>query len=253
MGFAKRKCQSKSNSRNKVIDCHCHFDMMDSPELYIAQMESQGHTVIGMTNRPCYFKQGMSRVNHCGKIRLALGLHPLQLEHADKDLEDFEKYIDKTSYIGEIGLDFSSEGKRTSDRQIYCFEEILRLLIGKNKILSVHSRQAERTVLDILDLFYQENVIFHWYTGSCDLIPEIVEHGYYFSINEAMLLSEHGREIISKIPKERVLTESDAPYNKKSDVHHAIIGLAELWNIRREDVIQLVNCNFKELLSSISR
>ena len=236
-----------------MIDCHCHFDMRDLPEHYIAQMESQGHIVIGMTNRPCYFQQGMSHINHCGKIRLALGLHPLQLEHADEDLKDFEKYIDKTSYIGEIGLDFSPEGKSTFDKQIYCFEKILRLLIGKNKILSVHSRQAEKTVLDILDLFYQENVIFHWYSGSCDLIPEIIDHGYYFSINEAMFLSEHGREIISRIPKERVLTESDAPYNRKSNISHAVICLAELWNIRREDVIQLVNKNFKELLSSISK
>jgi TatD DNase family protein len=226
---------------------------MDSPELYIAQMESQGHTIIGMTNRPCYFKQGMSHVNHCGKIRLALGLHPLQLEHADEDLKDFEKFVDKTSYIGEIGLDFSPEGRSTFDKQIYCFEKILRLLIGKNKILSVHSRQAEKTVLDILDLFYQENVIFHWYSGRCDLIPEIIDHGYYFSINEAMFLSEHGREIISKIPKERVLTESDAPYNRKSDISHTVICLAELWNIRKEDVIRLVNNNFKELLSSISK
>lgn len=68
-----------------------------------------------------------------------------------------------------------------------------------------------------------------------------------------MFLSEHGREIISKIPRERVLTESDAPYNRKSDISHVVIGLAELWNIRRENVIHLVNNNFKELLSSLSR
>ena len=45
-----------------MIDCHCHFDMMDNPEGVIAQMDRLGHTVIGMTNRPCYFKEGIRKI-----------------------------------------------------------------------------------------------------------------------------------------------------------------------------------------------
>lgn len=234
-----------------MIDCHCHFDMMDNPEEYIARMDRQGHTIIGMTNRPCFFREGIRHIKPYKRIRLALGLHPLQLEHKDEDLMEFEKMVEQTSYIGEIGLDFSSEGKLTTDRQIDCFEEILRILSGKNKILSVHSRQAERTVLNLLDLFYQENVIFHWYTGANDLIPEIVEHGFYFSVNEAMLSTLHGRELVSQMPYDRVLTESDAPYNTKVDIGKVVVGLAKMWNMSRHDAYLVIDSNFKTLLKGL--
>ena len=234
-----------------MIDCHCHFDMMDNPEEYIARMDRHGHTIIGMTNRPCFFREGIRHVKPYNRIRLALGLHPLHLEHKDGDLMEFEELVGQTSYIGEIGLDFSSDGKLTKDRQTDCLEEILRILSGKNKILSVHSRQAERTVLNLLDLFYQENVIFHWYTGSCNLIPEIVEHGYYFSVNEAMLSSLHGRKLVSQMPYNRVLTETDAPYNTRSDIDKTVDGLAKMWNMSRHNASLVIDSNFKTLLKGL--
>ena len=234
-----------------MIDCHCHFDMMSSPEQYIAQMSRNGNTIIGVTNRPCHFRQGLPFIKKNSKIRLALGLHPLEAGHHENDLKEFEELIDATSYIGEIGLDFSEEGRKTAEKQIDCFEEILRLLTGKKKVLSVHSRQAEETILELLELFYQENVIFHWYSGNESLIPNILKIGCYFSINESMILNNHGREIVSAIPKDRVLTESDAPYNRRSDINQVIIYLSKLWNMTCEEVNGVVECNFKALLKNL--
>ena len=235
-----------------MIDCHCHFDMMSSPEQYIAQMGQNGNTIIGMTNRPCHFRQGLPFIKKNSKIRLALGLHPLEAGHYENDINDFKELIDKTSYIGEIGLDFSEEGRNTVEKQIDCFEEILRLLTGEKKILSVHSRQAEDAVLEMLELFYQENVIFHWYSGNESLIPQIIRLGYYFSINEAMTLSSHGRSIISVIPKDRILTESDAPYNKRSDINQVILYLSRLWSMTCDEVNAIIKQNFKDLLKNLS-
>jgi len=234
-----------------VIDCHCHFDMMSSPERYIAQMNRNGNTIIGMTNRPCYFRQGLPFINRYSKIRLALGLHPLEVGHYENDINEFKELIDHTSYIGEIGLDFSEEGRKTAEKQVNCLEEILRLLTGENKILSVHSRQAEYAVLEMLELFYQENVIFHWYSGDESLIPKILRLGYYFSINEAMTLSCHGRGIISAIPKDRILTESDAPYNKRSNIIQVILYLSRLWSLTCDEVNAVIECNFKRLINRL--
>ena len=251
MGSKKWQSESQTDSRHPVIDCHCHFDMMSSPEQYIAQMSRNGNTIIGMTNRPCHFRQGLPFIKKNSKIRLALGLHPLEAGHYENDIKDFEELIDKTSYIGEIGLDFSEEGRDTAEKQIDCFEEILRLLTGKKKILSVHSRQAEDAVLEMLELFYQENVIFHWYSGNEGLVPNILRLGYYFSINEAMTLNSHGRGIISAIPKDRVLTESDAPYNKRSDINQVIVYLSKLWNMTCDEVNAIINHNFMDLLKNL--
>ena len=102
---------------------------------------------------------------------------------------------------------------------------------------------AEREVIEILEKYNISTPIFHWYTGPLGLIPQIIELGGYFSVNEAMTLSENGRRIISKIPLNRLLTESDAPYNRKSNI------ISALHNLHIDTTI--IYNNFKTLLNTI--
>ena len=201
-----------------IIDTHCHFDMMPRPEIYIRQREQAGDIVIGMTNLPKHFQMGQPHLKGYRHIRLALGLHPLRAVEGKTQLELFRRLVDQTSYIGEIGLDFSREGIATKDEQIAVLREVLTAIQGKNKIVSVHSRRAEKELLSLLCEYEIENVIFHWYSGPVDIVPSILEKGYYFSVNEAMCLSKNGQSIVNSIPRDRILTETDAPYNERSDI-----------------------------------
>lgn len=47
------------------------------------------------------------------------------------ELRLFSQCLDKTSYIGEIGLDFSNEGLKTKDDQVFVLEKVLQLLSEK--------------------------------------------------------------------------------------------------------------------------
>ena len=78
---------------------------------------------------------------------MALGFHPLYASENKNELRLFSQCLDKTSYIGEIGLDFSNEGLKTKDDQVFVLEKVLQLLSKKNKIVSVHSRRAEKVLL----------------------------------------------------------------------------------------------------------
>lgn len=93
--------------------------------------------------------------------------------------------------------------------------------------MSTHVKPKK--VFELLQEYRIKNAIFHWYSGPLSLIEEIINAGYYFSINEAMTTSISGRKIISKIPQNRILTETDAPFNKHSNILNAIsnIGLTE--------------------------
>lgn len=226
-----------------MIDTHCHFDMMLKPEAYIGQKEQAGDIVIGMTNMPSHFKLGVPFIRGYTHIRLALGLHPLLATENIRETKLFREYIDQTSYIGEIGLDFSKSSNGNKNVQISVLKELLAALQGKNKIVSVHSRKAEKELLTLLCEYDIKNVVFHWYSGPTALIPEIISKGYYFSINEAMTLSKKGHSIIDMIPRNRILTESDAPYNEKSDIIKAMANL----QITEAEVFR----NFSELLSRI--
>lgn len=226
-----------------IIDTHCHYDMMESPEAYINEVERAGNIVIGMTNLPSHFDMGLKYVRKYRKVRLALGFHPQLANDYENELSLFSKYMERTSYIGEIGLDFSSSYISTKDIQISCLKYILEKLQGKNKIISVHSRCAEKELFTLLQKYNLKNVIFHWYSGPLSLIPQIIGEGYYFSINEAMTLSYSGKKIVAKIPVDRILTESDAPFNRKADIASALrnLGLEE----------KQIEKNFRQLMQQI--
>ena len=226
-----------------IIDTHCHFDMMPQPEAYIKQKEQAGDIVIGMTNLPSHFQMGFSHIKGYKHIRLALGMHPLLATERKIEVPLFKRLVDQTSYIGEIGLDFSKEGYATKDDQIEVLHELLSAIRGKKKIVSVHSRKAEKELLALLCEYEIENVVFHWYSGPVDLIPDILAQGYYFSVNEAMCLSKNGRAIIEKIPRERLLTETDAPYNERTNIRAAL----DYMKMSETDVFQ----NFRSLLNRI--
>ena len=226
-----------------IIDTHCHFDMMPCPEIYIRQREQAGDVVIGMTNLPSHFQMGQTHLKRLKHIRLALGFHPLLSAENKKELPLFNQLLDQTSYIGEIGLDYSGEGIASKDEQIVVLREILAALRGKKKIVSVHSRKAEKELFNLLCEYDTKNVVFHWYSGPVDLVPAILKQGYYFSVNEAMCRSKSGRSIIDSIPKDKLLTETDAPYNERTDICEVLKQL----NMTNQDVYN----NFKTLLAGL--
>ena len=226
-----------------MIDTHCHFDMMPNPEAYIRQKELAGDTVIGMTNLPSHFQMGFSHIRGYKHVRLALGMHPLLAAESKKEVPLFKRLVDQTSYIGEIGLDFSKEGIATKDEQVEVLRDLLSTIRGNKKIVSVHSRRAEKELLVLLSEYEINNVIFHWYSGSVDLIPDILDRGYYFSVNEAMCRSKNGQSVIERIPRERILTETDAPYNDWSNIRKVL----EFLHMSEAEVYE----NFGKLLKSI--
>jgi TatD DNase family protein len=234
-----------------MIDVHCHFDMAKNPEKYISDNEARQIITIGMTNLPSHFQMGVNHVRRYKYIRLALGLHPLRAKEHTKEYSKFRQYINETSYIGEVGLDFSREGFSTKEIQVKSFEFVLDCVKEKNKILSLHSRRAEKETLEMLTDKGIENAIFHWYSGSLSTLRSIVNSGFFFSINSAMIQSENGKKIIAEIPKELILTETDFPYIDNSNITDIHIYLSNLWSMPIENVEQIIDSNLKEIIQRI--
>lgn len=234
-----------------MIDVHCHFDMAKNPEKYISDNEKKQIITIGMTNLPSHFQMGINHVRRYKFIRLALGLHPLRAKEHAKEYSKFRKFVEETSYIGEVGLDFSREGFSTKEIQIKSFEFILDCIRTKNKILSLHSRRAERETLEMLTEKRIENAIFHWYSGSIKTLNNIVNSGFFFSVNSAMIQSDNGKKIIAEIPRELILTETDYPYIDNSNIGDVHTYLSNLWNVSTENVEQIINSNLKRIIQRI--
>lgn len=234
-----------------MIDVHCHFDMAQNPEEYISDNEKKQIITIGMTNLPSHFQMGINHVRRYKYIRLALGLHPLRAKEHTKEYSKFKQYANETSYIGEVGLDFSREGFSTKDIQIKSFEFVLDCIKSQNKILSLHSRRAEKETLEMLAEKKIENAIFHWYSGSLSTLRKIVSSGFSFSINSAMIQSDNGKKIISEIPKELVLTETDFPFLINNNISEVHFYLSKLWNVNEFECENIIANNFNRLVKKI--
>lgn len=242
-----------------MIDTHCHIDLYPNPNKILEDLIKNNTTVLSMTNLPSHFEMGVPHFSSLKKIRVALGMHPLMALQHKTEFNLFIKNFNKTTYIGEVGLDFSSEGISTKEIQLETFSKILKLVSGQKKILSIHSRKAEKEVLELLVKNNIRSAIFHWYSGGLNLIKEISEAGFYFSINPAMIRSASGRKIINKIPKSLVLTETDGPFIsqngntlKPGEVESVLMYLAKEWNVSAKDLEDRINSNFSDLIKKIS-
>ncbi len=242
-----------------MIDTHCHIDMYDKPIEIANECEKRGIITIGMTNLPSHFKIGYEHTRGYKNVRLALGMHPLMASEFKTEFDMFINLYNTTSYIGEVGLDFSRDGIETKDMQIQYFRKLLGLInINNKKILSLHTRKAESQVFQLLEEYNVKYAIFHWYTGPVKLINEIINSGYYFSINPSMVQSKNGKKIINSIPKESVLTESDGPFIKMGnhninpwDVQKVEAYLANIWQLSENETSTIIRNNFLKLIKNI--
>ena len=145
----------------------------------------------------------------------------------------------------------------TKTRQIESFRFVLKCLRGP-KFVTVHSRQAEAAVLELVEEEYQRPIVFHWYTGTQKNLLAALERGHFFSINPAMILSPKGRAIIEQIPPDRALTESDGPFVKvgkrsavPADVALVEVALGEIWGTDRLTARRRVASNFEKLIGPL--
>ena len=234
-----------------MIDTHCHFDLMKDPVTFINNNEKNRIITIGMTNLPSHFKLGYNHVKNYNYIRLALGLHPLLASNHDREFKVFEKFVELTSYIGEVGLDFSREGIDTKSKQLNSFEFVLSKISNSRKIVSLHSRRAEKDVFEKLIEFNVSTAIFHWYSGNLGILKKIAENGFYFSIISTMIKSENGKKIIAAIPSDLILTETDSPFITDSSIPDVINYLSLLWKKHTTEVESIIAYNFNNLIQRI--
>jgi TatD DNase family protein len=100
--------------------------------------------------------------------------------------------------------------------------------------------------------------IFHWYSGSIGVLTHAIALGHYFSVNPAMLKSPNGQRIIARIPRNRLLTETDGPFvsvdGQPAEPHHVRLveeGVAQMWGVSAPEVRRIVAENFRTLVAPL--
>lgn len=240
-------------------DMHCHIDLYEDPLSTAISAERSGVFTIAVTNLPSAYYSAKPHMQSFKELKLAAGLHPLLARHhSQEEKRLFQKAVNETDYIGEVGLDFSPQGLESKRLQVESFRFVLQVLQGREKIVSIHSRRAESSVLELLAEFGIGPAVLHWFSGSVTVLDQLAKQGHFFSVNSAMVRSKKGQQVAQRIPKERLLTETDGPFvaigNRPvlpSDVLLVHEWLAGNWRVSVKDVDNQLTQNLEEYLDRL--
>jgi TatD DNase family protein len=123
----------------------------------------------------------------------------------------------------------------------------------------VHTRNAEKDTLALMDQYPLVVGVLHCFTESWDMAQKALEAGYYISISGIVTFknAENVREIARKVPIERLLIETDSPWlapvpyrgkqNEPAYVAETARFLADLRSIGLEELAFKTSENFFNL------
>jgi TatD DNase family protein len=241
-----------------IIDVHMHADFLSENKLENLQRNKEVKFVVtnSVNLRSC--EKNLEIAEKYSKIKLAAGLYP-EKDLKLSDFDDFGRFVEEHKKeiiaLGEIGLDLH-ETKDNFEIQKVIFRKQLELA-RKMKILAIiHTRKAEKEVLDILDGFKDLKVILHCFSGNFKLVKRGIEIGCYFSIPANITRSEHFQKMVKDIPHEKILTETDSPYlspfigheNEPALISESIKKISEIWKVSGDEVEKQIERNFNCLL-----
>jgi len=198
------------------------------------------------------------KFNTNNKCFMSFGLTPLEFDEKeiDKTINLIKKHKNTIVAIGEVGLDYywiKDEEKRKNQKKI--FRKFIELSQELNKNLVVHSRDAEKDALEILD-DYKINAIMHCFSGSISDAEYAIKKGHIISIPTSVFYSKQKQNMVKNLPLEKIITETDAPYlspfpknrNEPVNIKYSIKKISEIKNIDEEIIKQQIDKNLVKFL-----
>lgn len=228
-----------------MIDCHSHLDLYPDALNLAHEVNRRNEFTLVVTTSPRAYRATSRVFSGLSNIKVGLGLHPEIAEAKQGELGDLIDGIKEARFIGEIGLDGSSRFRSTLGIQEAIFRAALSECgLHPGKVMSIHSRGAEQHVLEILATTKHEGVpVLHWFSGALAGLDKAVRLGCWFSVGPAMLQGARGRSIVSRMPQNRVLPETDGPFThsgsellKPWDAWSVLDPLAGIWGMEGSEV-----------------
>lgn len=197
------------------IDTHCHLTdkYADGADGVIARaMDGGVGVMICPTADPADIPAALRLAETHDNIFCTIGIHP---EYAPVDAN---LYLDNAVLthprvvgIGEIGLDYHY-GADKRGQQIELFEQQLEIAKKYALPVAIHTREAEDDTAAILK--GDVRGVMHCFTSSWDLAKKMLDRGFMFSASGILTFKNATeiRETFAKIPLDRIVIETDAPY-----------------------------------------
>ena len=173
---------------------------------------------------------------------------------------------DKVIAIGETGLDYFHHQEEKKEQKELFIKQI-KLAQESNLPLVIHGRNGKEhqgayiDIYNILKYYKMNRGVVHCYGGNLVEAKKFISFGLYLGFTGIVTFDKTGRleEIIKKIPENRILIETDAPYltpepyrgkrNEPSYVKYVAQKIAEIKNKNIEEIIEITGNNAIKLFN----
>lgn len=197
------------------------------------------------------------------RYRPMVGLHPCSVgDSFESDLEQLKnRYHESPSpiiAIGEIGIDlYWDKSKEAEQRE--AFSHQIRWARELNLPVAIHVRNAFDEVFAVLESEYYEGFtgVLHCFTGGKRHVRRALELNLHFGIGGVVTFDQGLPHTIKRIPLDRIILETDAPYltphpHRKEQNHPGYLPLiaravAQAHNLSFEEIAEITTVNARRL------
>ncbi|HYQ37549.1 MAG TPA: TatD family hydrolase [Pseudomonas sp.] len=207
-----------------LVDSHCHLDRLDlaahggSLDAALAAARARGvgrFLCIGVSADNAAAVRALAQAYP--DVYCSVGVHPLDLEPgAEPALDWLLRELDhpRVVAIGETGLDYHYQPEAAA-LQRAGFALHLQAARQTGKPVIVHTREARADTLAMLrEADLPQAGVLHCFTEDWEMARAALDLGYYISLSGIVTFrnAEALREVARRIPEDRLLVETDAPY-----------------------------------------
>ncbi len=234
-----------------LVDGHAHLEQLDDLPRSLQEAKEAG--VCGIVAVGMDIESNKKILQIAGSntryVYPALGFHPWEIkeEEAATNLSFIRDHVKEGIALGEIGLDYRVKVKK--DLQWEVFGKLLEIAHEYDKPVIIHCRYSHQRTFEMVKERKIESAVFHWYSGSVDLLDKILSAGYLISATPALVYSPPHQEAIKRAPIERILLETDTPVRyqgreaRPKDVLVSLEEVARLKNLDRLTVAKQTTVN----------
>lgn len=217
-------------------DSHCHLN--DLPER-TAQMQAARQAGIQRWLMPGTDPEQWQTLQRLSSAdaAYAIGLHPWFLKDFDTQLKEFDQFLSTAqkppAAVGEIGLDYYFSGRPVrpaKESQIVAFEAQLARAAEYQLPVIIHCVKAHHDVIPRLRRYQVQGVV-HAFNASNEVAQQYLDLGFYLGIGPQLLVSKKLQKVLSELPANQLLLETDAPYMAKTKEENPLLPLTEVGNL----------------------
>ncbi len=247
----------------KLFDSHCHLD----DKAYakdIKQVIERAHRngvvqmmTVGVNRKTAARAVSLAESNP--GVYAAVGFHPHDARHCNSEALNSLIRLAESPRVrawGEIGLDYNRMYSPRKDQERWFIRQ-LEIASELDLPIIFHERDSNGRFIEILNIHLNKGQtgVIHCFSGTATELQHYLSQGFYIGITGILTLKERGahlRKMLSQIPADRLLVETDAPYltpvpeknhtrrNEPAFVKSVLLKLAEVRNEYPDHLAQTI-------------